>query len=56
MNCGLVVQTECCKNNCSKIEETDDDMDEYEEETVDEEEIDKASVKTCLTFPDKWRP
>ena len=55
MNCGLVVRTECCKNNC-QTEEKHDDIDEYEEETDDEEEIDKASVQTCVKFPDKWRP
>ena len=59
MNCHLIVHTECCTNNCSK-EQTDDDdvqmMDEYEEGPADEEELDKASVKTCLTFLDEWRP
>ena len=57
MNCHLIVHTECCKNNCSK-EETDDVqmMDEYEEGSADEEELDKASVKTFFTFPDEWRP
>jgi len=52
MNCHLVVQTECCKNNC-QTEEKHDDMDEYEEETNDEEEIETCSEKT---FPDEWRP
>ena len=60
MNCGVVIRTECCKSNCSK-EQTDDDddvqmMDEYEEGSADEEELDKASVKTVVKFPDEWRP
>jgi hypothetical protein len=28
-------------------------MDEYEEGSADEEELDEASVKTCLRFPDE---
>ena len=56
MNCHLIVHTECCKNSCSK-EQTDDDdaqmMDEYEEGSADEEELDKSSVKTRLNFPDE---
>ena len=59
MNCHLIVHTECCKNNCSKEQTDDDDVqmtDEYEEGSADEEELDKASVKTCFKFPDEWRP
>ena len=47
MNCHLVVQTECCKNNC-QTEEQHDDMDEYEEEQTDEEDIDSLSTKTKI--------
>ena len=42
MNCGLVVQTERCNDNCLTL----DDMDEHEKETNDEEEIDVSSEKT----------
>ena len=46
MNCGLVVHTECCKNNCG----ADNTVDEYEEDKTDEEEeeLDTASTKTLL--------
>ena len=47
MNCGIVVQTECCKNNC-QTKEKHDDMDEYEEEQTDEEDIDSLSTKTLV--------
>jgi hypothetical protein len=47
MNCHLVVQTECCKNNC-QTEEKHDDMDEYEEEQTDEEDIDSLSTITKM--------
>ena len=47
MNCHLIVQTECCKNNC-RTEEKHDDMDEYEEEQTDEEDIDSLSIKTQM--------
>ena len=47
MNCHLVVQTECCKNNC-QTEEKHDDIEEYEEEQTDEEDIDSLSVKTKM--------
>ena len=47
MNCGIVVQTECCKNNCQTGEKSDD-MDEYEEEQTDEEDIDSLSTKTLV--------
>ena len=47
MNCGIVVQTECCKNNC-QTEEKHDDMDEYEEEQTDEEDIASLSAKTII--------
>ena len=47
MNCELVVKTECCKNNC-QTEEKHDDINEYEEETDDEEEIDSLSTKTLV--------
>jgi hypothetical protein len=47
MNCHLIVQTECCKNNCP-TEEKHDDMDEYEEEQTDEEDIDSLSIKTKM--------
>jgi len=47
MNCHLVVQTECCKNNC-QTDEKHDDMDEYEEEQTDEEDIDSLSIKTKM--------
>ena len=49
MNCHLIVHTECCKNNCQTL----DDMDEYEDETNDEEEIETCSEKT---FPVEDRP
>jgi len=47
MNCHLIVQTECCKNNC-QTEEKHDDIDEYEEEQTDEEEIYSLSTKTNM--------
>jgi hypothetical protein len=47
MNCHLIVQTECCKNNC-QTEEKHDDMDEYKEEQTDEEDIDSLSIKTKM--------
>ena len=47
MNCGIVVQTECCKNNC-QTEEKHDDMDEYEEEQTDEEDTGSLSTKTLV--------
>ena len=47
MNCHLTVQTECCKNNC-QTEEKHDDIEEYEEEQTDEEDIDSLSVKTKM--------
>ena len=60
MNCVLMVQTDCCTNNCLKAEDGDTSMEEYEvgdtESEEEEEEIDKASVQTCVKFPDKWRP
>jgi hypothetical protein len=31
-------------------------VDEREKGSADEEELDKASVKTCVKFPDEWRP
>ena len=46
MNCEIVVQTECCKNNCQTEEKHDND--EYEEEKVDEEEIDDLSNTTIV--------
>ena len=60
MNCVLMVQTDCCTNNCLKADEKDSSVDEYEagssESEEEEEETDKASVQTCVKFPDKWRP
>ena len=47
MNCHLIVQTECCKNNC-QTEEKHDDIEEYEEEQTDEEDIDSLSIKTKM--------
>ena len=47
MNCGIVVQTECCKNNC-QTEEKHNDMDECEEEQTDEEDIDSLSTKPTM--------
>ena len=61
MNCGVVIHTECCKSNCSQAKEKDSSLDEYEagsseSDEEEEEEIAKASVQTCVKFPDKWRP
>ena len=62
MNCGVVIHTECCKSNCLKAYEKDSSIEEYEvgssddEKEEDKEEIDKASVQTCVKFPDEWRP
>ena len=61
MHCGIVVQTECCKNNCSKAEDKDSRVEEYEvssdsdseEEETTMEDIEKSSVKT---FPIEHRP
>ena len=47
MNCGIVVHTERCKNNC-QTEEKHEDTDEYEEEQTDEEDIDSLSTKTMI--------
>ena len=60
MNCVIVVESDCCTNNCSKAEAKEPNVEEYDagESESDEEEVktDKASVKTWLKFPDKWRP
>ena len=51
MNCHLIVHTECCKNNCSKAEEKNTSVDEYEAGSSDEEseeEIDTLSTKTMM--------
>ena len=51
MNCVLMVQTDCCTNNCSKAEEKNTSVDEYEAESSDEEseeEIDTLSTKTMM--------
>ena len=57
MNCGVVIRTECCKSNCSQAKDKDSSFEEYEvgdsESDEEEEEIDKASVKT---FPIEHRP
>ena len=59
MNCRVVISTECCKSNCSK-EQIDDDVETMygsdKEDAYEDEEIDKASVKTVVKFPDEWRP
>ena len=60
MNCGVVIRTECCKSNCSKEQIDDDDGETMygsdKEDAYEDEEIDKASVKTVVKFPDEWRP
>jgi hypothetical protein len=51
MNCVLRVQTDCCTNNCSKAEEKNTSVDEYEAVSSDEEseeEIDTLSTKTIM--------
>ena len=51
MNCVLMVQTDCCTNNCSKAEEKITSVDEYEAGSSDEEseeEIDTLSTKTMM--------
>ena len=51
MNCVLMVQTDCCTNNCSKAEEKNTSVDEYEAGSSDEEseeEIDTLSTKTIM--------
>ena len=59
MNCGVVSRAECCKSNCSQAKVKESSFEEYEvgdSESDEEEEIDKASVKTWFKFPDEWRP
>jgi hypothetical protein len=60
MNCRVVISTECCKSNCSKKQIDDDDVETMygseKEDEYEDEEIDKASVKTVVKFPDEWRP
>ena len=60
MNCEVVIRTECCKNHCSKEQTDDDDVETMygsdKEDAYEDEEIDKASVKTVVKFPDEWRP
>ena len=48
MNCVLMVQTDCCTNNCSKAEETDSGVDEYEagSSESEEEDMESVSIKT----------
>ena len=57
MNCVIVVESDCCTNNCSKAEAKEPSVEEYEvgesESDEEEEEIDKLSVKT---FPVEHRP
>ena len=51
MNCHLIVRTECCTHNCSKAEEKNTSVDEYEAGSSDEEseeEIDTLSTKTIM--------
>ena len=50
MNCVLMVQTDCCTNNCSKAEYGDAPLDEYEvgDSESDEEDLDSGSIKTRL--------
>jgi hypothetical protein len=52
MNCRVVISTECCKSNCSKEQIDDDDVETMygsdKEDAYEDEEIDKASVKTRL--------
>ena len=50
MNCVLMIQTDCCTNNCSKAEDEDSSMDEYEvgDTESEEEDIDSGSIKTRL--------
>ena len=47
MNCVLLVQTDCCTNNC-QTEGKHDDIEEHEEEQTDEEDIDSLSIKTKM--------
>ena len=56
MHCGIVVQTECCKDNCHTDKDVEEDVEEYDEGSADEEELEKSSVKTTVKFPDEWRP
>ena len=60
MNCRVVISTECCKSNCIKKQIDDDDVETMcgsdKEDAYEDEEIDKASVKTVVQFPDEWRP
>jgi hypothetical protein len=52
MNCEIVVQTECCKNNCSKTEEPSHpeyEVDNSDEETEEEDEnLENISTKTLI--------
>ena len=38
MNCVIVVETDCCTNNCSKAEDRDTSVDEYEAGSSESEE------------------
>ena len=52
MNCVLMVQTDCCTNNCSKADEKDSSVDEYEagssESEKEEEDMESVSTKTRI--------
>ena len=52
MNCVIVVETDCCKNNCAQAEEKNTSLDEeYEAGSSDEESeenIDSLSTKTQM--------
>ena len=50
MNCVLMVQTDCCTNNCSKAKDEDSSLDEYEagDSESDEEDLASGSIKTRL--------
>ena len=50
MNCHIIVHTECCAHNCSKAEDENTSLEEYEvgETESDEEDIDSHSTKTII--------
>ncbi len=49
MDCVIVVETGCCMNNCSKVEEPS--IPEYEvtnSDSEEEEDVENASTKTLF--------
>ena len=52
MNCVLVVETDCCTHNCSKADEKDSSVEEYEvgssDEEKEEEDMESVSGKTVF--------